>query len=89
MITNKDLLSNRRKETELKRLQTPNIELKFEVKVKFQGVNLHPVFHVAKIEHIPTPAPFEVVHIDLERDPNLPPLTYGKIVFYNPYSGLE
>ena len=35
-ITNNDLLSHKRKETELKRLQTPNLELKFEVKVKFQ-----------------------------------------------------
>ena len=33
---NNDLLSHKRKETELKRLQTPNLELKFEVKVKFQ-----------------------------------------------------
>ena len=88
-ITNNDLLSNKRKETELKRHQTPNLELKFELKVKFQGFNPHPVFHVAKLEHKTTPAPFEVVHIDFERDPNLPSLTYGKIVFYNPYSGLQ
>ena len=76
------------KKTELKRLQNPNIEkIKFEVKVKFQGLNLNFVFHVAKIEHKTTPAPFEVIHIDLERDPQLLDLTYGKIVFYNPYSG--
>ena len=50
-ITNNDLLSDKRKETELKRLQTPNLELKFEVKVKFQGLNPHPIFHVSKIEH--------------------------------------
>ena len=60
------------KETELKRLQNPNLEVKFEVKGKFQGFNPHPVFHVAKIEHKTTPAPFEVVHIDFERYPNLP-----------------
>ena len=59
-IANNDLLSNRRKETELKRLQTPNLELKFEVKVKFQGLNPHPIFHVSKIEHKTSPAPFEV-----------------------------
>ena len=35
-INNNDLLSHKHKETELKRLQTPNLELKFEVKVKFQ-----------------------------------------------------
>ena len=35
-IANNDLLSHKRKKTELKRLQTPNLELKFEVKVKFQ-----------------------------------------------------
>ena len=51
------------KKTELKRLQNPNIELKFEVKVKFQGLNPHPIFHVSKIEHKTSPAPFEVVHI--------------------------
>ena len=47
------------------------------------------MFHVAKIEHQTTPAPFEVIHIDLERDPQLLDLTCGKIVFYNPYSGLN
>ena len=41
-ITTNNSLSNKRKETELKRLQTPNLELKFEVKVKFQGLNPHP-----------------------------------------------
>ena len=50
-IRNNDLLSHKRKETELKSLQTPNRELKFEVKVKFQGSNPHPIFHVSKIEH--------------------------------------
>ena len=40
-------------------------------------------------KHITTPAPFEDVHIDLERDPNLPTLTYGKIAYYNTYSGLK
>ena len=41
-----DLLSNKRKETELKRLQTHNLELKFEVNNKVQGLNLHLVLHV-------------------------------------------
>ena len=36
IITNNDLLSHKRKETELKRLQTPNLELKFEVKLNFK-----------------------------------------------------
>ena len=40
--TNNDLLSQKRKKTELKRFQTRNLELKFEVKVKFQGLNPHP-----------------------------------------------
>ena len=88
-ITTNDLLSNKRKETEPKRLQNPNLEIKFEVKNKFQGLNPHLVFHVAKIEHKTTPAPFEVIHIDLERDPQLLDLTYGKNDFYNPYSGLK
>ena len=73
----------------LKRLQTPNLELKFEVKVKFQGLNPHPIFHVSKIEHKTSPAPFEVVHVEFERDLNIPTSTYGKIVFCNPYSGLK
>ena len=34
-IANNDLLSHKRKETELKRLQTPNLELQCEVKVEF------------------------------------------------------
>ena len=86
-ITNNDLLSQKRKETELKRLQTLNLELKFEVKVNFQGLNFHPIFHVSKIEHKTSPAPFEVVHVEFERDLNIPTITYGKITFCNPYSG--
>ena len=88
-ITINDLLSQKRKETELKRLQTPNLELKFEVKVKLQVLNPHPIFHVSKIEHKTSPAPFEVVHIELERDLNIPTITLGKITFCNPYSGLK
>ena len=79
-ITNNDLLSHKRKETELKRLQTPNLELKFEVKVKFQCLYPHPIFHVSNIEHKTSPAPFKVVHIDFERDLNIPTITYGKII---------
>ena len=75
-ITNNDLLSHKRKETELKRLQTPNLELKYEVKVKFQGLNPHPIFHVSKLEHKTSPAPFEVIHIDFERDLNIPTITW-------------
>ena len=48
-IANKNSLFNKRKELELKRLQNPNLELKFEVKVKVQGFNSHPIFHVAKL----------------------------------------
>ena len=88
-ITTNNSLSNKRKKTELKRLQTPNLELKFEVKVKFQGLNPHPIFHVAKIEHKTTPAPFEVILVDFNRDSELHELAYGKIVFYNPFSGLK
>ena len=88
-ISNNNSLSNKRKELELKRLQNPNSELKFEVKVKFQGLNPHPIIHVAKIEHKTTPALFDVVLIDFNRDPELHYLAYGKIVFYNPYSGLK
>ena len=88
-IANNDLLSHKSKETELKRLQTPNLELKFEIKVKFQGLNPHPIFHVSKIEYKTSPAPFEVVHIEFERDLNQPTITYGNIVFCNPYSGLK
>ena len=77
------------KKTELERLQTTNLELKFEVRVKFQGLNHHPIFHVAKIEHKTTPAPFEVILVVFNRDPELHTLAYGKIVFYNPFSGLK
>ena len=47
-ITRNKSFSTKRKELELERLQNPNLELKFEVKVKFQGLNPHPIFHVAK-----------------------------------------
>ena len=39
------------------------------------------------MEHKTSPAPFEVVHIEFERDLNIPTITYGNIVFCNPYSG--
>ena len=87
-IANNDLLSHKRKETELKRLQTPNRELNFEVTVKFQGLNPHPIFHVSKKDDKTSPAPFEVVHIEFEQDITQPTITYGKIIFCNPYSGL-
>ena len=79
----------KKKETDLNRLQTLNLELKFEVKGKFQGLNRHPKFHVSKIERKTSPAPFEVVHIEFERDLNIPTITYGKITFCPPYSGLK
>ena len=88
-IANYDLYSQKRKETELKRLQTSNLEIKFEFKVKYQGLNPHPIFHVSKIENKTSPGPFEVVHIEFERDLTQPTTTYGKIIFCNPYSGLK
>ena len=88
-ITNNNSISNKRKEIELKRLQNPNLELKFEVRVKLQGLNPHPLFYVSKIEHKTTPAPFEVIQVDFNRDIDLNTLAYGKIVFYNPFSGLK
>ena len=45
--------------------------------------------HVSKIEHKTSPASFQVVHIEFERDLNQPTITYGNIVFCNPYSGLK
>ena len=79
-IANNDLLSHKRNKTDLKRLQTPNLELKFEGKVKFQGLNPHPMFHVSKIEYKTSLVPFEVVHIEFERDLTQPTVTYGKII---------
>ena len=77
----------RKEKKQLKRLQTSNLELKFEVEMKFQGLNTHPVIQVSKVEHKTTPAPFEVTYLEFEKNPNLPTLGYGRIVFYNPYSG--
>ena len=88
-IANNDRLSQKRKKKELKRLQTSNLEFKFEVRVKFQGLNPHPIFHVSKIEHRTSPAPFEVVQIEFQRDLIQPTITYGKIIFCNPYSGVK
>ena len=88
-IHNNDTLSEKCKKLELKRLQHPSLELKFEVKIRFQGLNPHPVFQVAKLEHKTIPAPFIVTYVDFIRYPTLPDLTYGKIMFYNPYSGLK
>ena len=89
-IHNNDTLSENLKKLELKRLQHPNLELKFEVKIRFQGLNPHPVFQVAKLEHKTTPSHFIVTYVDFNNgDPALPDLTYGKIMSYNHYSGFK
>ena len=56
-------------------IKQKHLELKIKVEVNFQGLNPHPVFRVSKTEHKTTPVPFEVTHIDFERDPQLPDLT--------------
>ena len=86
-IHNNDTLSEKRKELDLKKLQHPNLELKIEVKIRFQGLNPHPVFQVAQVENKTTPAPFIVTYVDFNRDHTLPDLTYGKIMlqpFFRP-----
>ena len=83
-IHTNDTLSEKRKELDLKRLQQPNVELKFEVKIRFQGLYPHPVFRVAKLEHKTTPAPFTVTYVNFNRNPTLPDVTYDKIMFYDP-----
>ena len=85
-IHNNDTLSDKRKEFELRRLQHRNLELQFEVMIRFREVKPHPVF---QLEDKTTPAPFIVTYIDFNRDPTLPGLTFGKIMFYNPYLGLK
>ena len=77
------------KERKLKRLQNSNIELKFESKIIFHGLNPHPVFQLAKQEHKTTPATFLLSNIEFHRDPDLPDLAKGKISSYNPYSGFK
>ena len=49
--------------------------MKFEVKIRFQGLNPHPVFQVAKLEQKIAPAPFIVTYVDFNRDSKLPDLT--------------
>ena len=44
--------------------------------VNFQGLNPHPIFHVSRREHKTSPALFEVVHNEFERDLNLPTITW-------------
>ena len=44
---------------------------------------------MSKLEHKTSPAPFEVENIEFERDLTQPTITYGKIIFCNPYSGLK
>ena len=61
---NNDTLSTKRKEAELRRLQRSNLEIKIEVRVKFNGLNLHHIFQVAKLGHKTTAAPFIVFSFD-------------------------
>ena len=88
-INNNDTISGKRKDLELPRLRSLTLEIKLETKIRFQGLNFQPVFQVAKLEHTTTPAFFIVTHIDFNRNTTLPDLTKGKIMFNNPYSGLE
>ena len=48
-IRSKDILSNKRKETELERLQNTDLELTFEGKVEFQALNHHECFISLKL----------------------------------------
>ena len=62
--------------------------MKFEGKVKFQGLKPLSMFHVAKMEHKTIPVPFEVTYIDSIRDPQLLAITYSQIVT-NPIQDLN
>ena len=55
--------------------------MRFEVKIRFQCLNPHPIFQVAKLEHKFTHAPFIVRYIDFNRNPTLPDLTFVKSCF--------
>ena len=83
---NNDTLSTKRKETELKWFPSPNIELKIEVKVKFNDLNPYQVFLVAKLQHKTTSVPFIVIYTEFHSDPDLLEIAYSEIVFCNPYS---
>ena len=82
-----DTLSIKRKEAELKKLQSSNLQFKFQVKVKINGVNPHFILEVTSLEHKTTPAPFIVTYIEVHGDPDLPDIAYCKIDFCNPYFG--
>ena len=44
----------------------------FEVKVTLHVLNPRPVFLVSNIEHKTTTVPFEVTHIEFDKDPHFP-----------------
>ena len=64
---------------ELKRVHIANLEVKFEVEVRFKGLNPLPIFHVAKIERKTTPDPFEVTQMGFNCDPQLHTITNARI----------
>ena len=69
--------------------KSTNSELKFQVKVKLQGLNPHPVIQTVKLEQKTIPVPFLVTYIEFNSDTHILDLTNGKIDFLNPNLGLK
>ena len=57
------------------------MKLKFEVKVKDNALNLHPIYQVANIETITSPAHFIVTYVGFHSNSKITGLAYGKCLW--------
>ena len=89
-ITNSHQYSQVTRQRELNRLTHSNLELRFEVSVKFSGLDPHPIPASTEIKYRTIPNPFVVTSVQFTALDD-PPFNHnwGHITFYNYISGLK
>ena len=89
-ITNHPSISATRRNTELQRLDTNSLQLKFEVTVDFENLNPHPIPTHTRVRFKTTPHPFITTHLNLFVSDDHPfHLINGSITFFNTISHLK
>ena len=81
-------LSGKRKQEELERLQSASIEITFQITIRFEGLNPHPIYTLAHVFFVTTPYPFITERVNIHVNDEHPYETInGKITFLNTITG--
>ena len=87
-IFNNPHLSEDRKREELERLQSTSFEITFQITVRFEGLNPHPIYTQAHVFFVTTPYPFITERVNIHVNDEHPYETInGKITFLNTITG--